>query len=104
MSVPSVGLTLPTGVAQLVEHRSPKPSVESSSLSTRATNNRTMFKNFFHNCKESYNELVHKTTWPSGKELSSSAVIVLVASLMIAVVVYLMDKCFQLIMSNIIYP
>ena len=104
MSVPSVGLTLPTGVAQLVEHRSPKPSVESSSLSTRAKNNRTMFKNFFHNCKESYNELVHKTTWPSGKELSSSAVIVLVASLMIAVVVYLMDKCFQLIMSNIIYP
>ena len=104
MSVLSVGLTLPTGVAQLVEHRSPKPSVESSSLSTRAKNNRTMFKNFFHNCKESYNELVHKTTWPSGKELSSSAVIVLVASLMIAVVVYLMDKCFQLIMSNIIYP
>ena len=104
MSVPSVGLTLPTGVAQLVEHRSPKPSVESSSLSTRAKNNRTMFKNFFHNCKESYNELVHKTTWPSGKELSSSAVIVLVASLMIAVVVYLMDKCFQFIMSNIIYP
>ena len=99
-----MGLTLPTGVAQLVEHRSPKPSVESSSLSTRAKNNRTMFKNFFHNCKESYYELVHKTTWPSGKELSSSAVIVLVASLMIAVVVYLMDKCFQLIMSNIIYP
>ena len=104
MSAPSGVLTLTTGVAQLVEHRSPKPSVESSSLSTRAKNNRTMFKNFFHNCKESYNELVHKTTWPSGKELTSSAVIVLVASLMIAVVVYLMDKCFQLIMSNIIYP
>ena len=99
-----MGLTLPTGVAQLVEHRSPKPSVESSSLSTRAKNNRTMFKNFFHNCKESYNELVHKTTWPTGKELASSAVIVLVASLMIAVVVYLMDKCFQVIMENIIYP
>ena len=96
MSVPSVGLTLPTGVAQLVEHRSPKPSVESSSLSTRAS--------IIHNCKESYNELVHKTTWPTGKELASSAVIVLVASLMIAVVVYLMDKCFQVIMSNIIYP
>ena len=104
MSVPSVGLTLPTGVAQLVEHRSPKPSVESSSLSTRARKERTMFKNFIHNCKESYNELVHKTTWPTGKELASSAVIVLVASLMIAVVVYLMDKFFQVIMTNIIYP
>ncbi|MBO7050662.1 MAG: preprotein translocase subunit SecE [Bacteroidaceae bacterium] len=63
-----------------------------------------MFKNFIQNCKESYNELVHKTTWPSGKELSSSAVVVLVASLMIAVVVFLMDKCFQEIMSKIIYP
>ena len=104
MSAPFGVLTLPTGVAQLVEHRSPKPSVESSSLSTRASKNRTMFKNFIHNCKESYNELVHKTTWPSGKELASSAVVVLVASLMIAVVVYLMDKCFQVIMTNIIYP
>ena len=63
-----------------------------------------MFKNFFQNCKESYNELVHKTTWPSGKELTSSAVVVLVASLMIAVVVYLMDYCFQEIMSKVIYP
>ena len=63
-----------------------------------------MFRNFIHNCKESYNELVHKTTWPTGKELASSAVIVLVASLMIAVVVYLMDKFFQVIMTNIIYP
>jgi len=62
-----------------------------------------MFKNFISNCKESYNELVHKTTWPSSKELTSSAVIVLVASLMIAVVVFLMDKCFQEIMQ-IIYP
>ena len=62
-----------------------------------------MFKNFISNCKESYNELVHKTTWPSGKELTSSAVIVLVASLMIAVVVFLMDKCFQGIMQ-FIYP
>ncbi|MCQ2064380.1 MAG: preprotein translocase subunit SecE [Bacteroidaceae bacterium] len=62
-----------------------------------------MFKKFISNCKESYNELVHKTTWPTGKELSSSAVIVLVASLMIAVVVFLMDKCFQGIMT-IIYP
>ena len=63
-----------------------------------------MFKEFIQNCKESYNELVHKTTWPSGKELTSSAVVVLVASLMIAVVVYLMDYCFQEIMSKVIYP
>ncbi len=62
-----------------------------------------MFKKFVTNCKESYIELVHKTTWPSSKELSASAVIVLVASLLIAVAVFLMDKSFQGIMS-IIYP
>ncbi len=62
-----------------------------------------MFKKFITNCKESYVELFHKTTWPSSKELTSSAVIVLVASLLIAVVVFLMDKSFQGIMS-IIYP
>jgi preprotein translocase subunit SecE len=62
-----------------------------------------MFKKFVTNCKESYMELVHKTTWPSSKELTSSAVIVLVASLLIAVVVFLMDKSFQGIMT-IIYP
>ena len=37
-----MGLTLTTGVAQLVEHRSPKPSVESSSLSTRASRNKEL--------------------------------------------------------------
>ncbi|HOD68062.1 MAG TPA: preprotein translocase subunit SecE [Bacteroidaceae bacterium] len=62
-----------------------------------------MFRKFIQNCKESYKELVHKTTWPTGKELSSSAVIVLVASLMIAIVVFLMDKCFEEIMK-FIYP
>ena len=62
-----------------------------------------MFKEFIQNCKESYNELVHKTTWPTSKELASSAVIVLVASLMIAVVVFLMDKSFEEIMK-LIYP
>ena len=47
MSVPSAGLTLPTGVAQLVEHRSPKPSVESSSLSTRAKKKRNYVQKLY---------------------------------------------------------
>ena len=47
MSVPSAGLTLPTGVAQLVEHRSPKPSVESSSLSTRASKKKNYVQEFY---------------------------------------------------------
>ena len=63
-----------------------------------------MFKKITNYCKESYDELVHKVTWPTSKELSSSAVVVLTASLLIALVVFLMDSAFQFIMGDIIYP
>ena len=96
--------TIFTGIAQLVEHRSPKPSVGSSSLSSRAKIERTMFKKITEYCKESYDELVHKVSWPSRSELSSSAVVVLYASLLIALVVFLMDSAFQFIMEDVIYP
>ena len=46
-------------------------------------------------CKESYEELVHKTTWPTRSELMNSAVVVLTASLCIALVVFVMDWFFQ---------
>ena len=46
-------------------------------------------------CKNSYEELVYKTTWPSFKELTGSAVVVLIASLCIALVVFAMDSVFQ---------
>jgi preprotein translocase subunit SecE len=51
------------------------------------------------NIKESYNELVHKVSWPTTKELSQSAVLVLVASIILALVVWLMDWCFESIMT-----
>ena len=41
--------------------------------------------------KESYNELVHKVTWPSWPKLMSSSVLVIVASIMIALVIFVMD-------------
>ncbi|MCF2593807.1 preprotein translocase subunit SecE [Bacteroides caecigallinarum] len=63
-----------------------------------------MFKKITNYCKESYDELVHKVTWPTSKELSSSAVVVLTASLLIALVVFLMDSAFQFIMGDVIYP
>lgn len=44
---------------------------------------------------ETYNELVHKVTWPKWSELQSSAVVVMVASLIFAVVVFLMDFTFK---------
>jgi len=52
--------------------------------------------------KESYNELVHKVTWPSWKELQSSALIVMVASIIIALVIFVMDLAFENLM-NLIY-
>ena len=51
------------------------------------------------NVKESYNELVHKVSWPTRKELAQSAVIVLIASIILALIVWLMDWCFESIMT-----
>ena len=54
-----------------------------------------MFKKFIKYCKDCYDELAHKTTWPTMKELSHSAMVVLSASLIIALVVFLMDVVFE---------
>ncbi|MCS6980617.1 MAG: preprotein translocase subunit SecE [Flavobacteriales bacterium] len=50
---------------------------------------------------ESYNELMHKVSWPPYKELQNSAIIVLVASLLIAIIIFLMDSAFKNIMELI---
>jgi preprotein translocase subunit SecE len=42
--------------------------------------------------KESYEEMTQKVTWPTWSELQGSAVLVLVASLIIALAVFVMDK------------
>lgn len=42
--------------------------------------------------KESYEELVHKTSWPSWTELQKTAVLVAVASIIIALLIFVMDK------------
>ena len=62
-----------------------------------------MFKNFIKYCKNSYEELTHKTTWPSRKDLTRSALIVLTASIIIALVVFAMDKVFHTVMTTV-YP
>ena len=50
--------------------------------------------------KESYNEIVHKVYWPTRQELSSSTVVVMVASLIMAVVVFAIDYSFQFLISH----
>jgi preprotein translocase subunit SecE len=51
--------------------------------------------------KESYSELVQKVSWPTRSELTSSAIVVLIASIIIALVVWLMDLGFEAIMTFI---
>ena len=53
---------------------------------------------FINYLKDCYNELVHKTSWPTRQELTSSSIVVLVASVIIALVVWLMDLSFETIM------
>jgi len=48
--------------------------------------------------KESYNELVYKTSWPTRSELTNSAVVVLFASLILSAVIFLIDTAFEKIM------
>jgi len=51
--------------------------------------------------KESYTELMHKVSWPSWDELQGSAVVVMVATFIIAIIIALMDLTFKNIMSGI---
>lgn len=51
--------------------------------------------------KESFRELVSKVTWPTWKSLQSSAILVMVASLIFAIVIMAMDFSFETIMKNI---
>lgn len=51
--------------------------------------------------KESYNELVYKVSWPSQKALVNSSVLVLVASVILAVFVWAVDEIFSLLMELI---
>jgi len=49
--------------------------------------------------KDVYNELMHKVTWPTWPELQNSMVVVMVASLLIAIVIYAMDFSFTKVME-----
>jgi len=42
--------------------------------------------------KESYIELTQKVTWPTWRELQNSAVLVLIAAFIIAIIIMVMDQ------------
>ena len=45
--------------------------------------------------RESYQEMMHKVSWPKYKELQNSSVLVLVASLIFALVIGVIDFVFE---------
>ena len=51
--------------------------------------------------KDSYKELVEKVSWPSFSSLQSSTLVVMVASLIFALVVLVMDMSFEGVMGAI---
>ncbi|QQS50271.1 MAG: preprotein translocase subunit SecE [Bacteroidota bacterium] len=51
--------------------------------------------------KDTYNELINKVSWPSWDELQESAIVVMIASLIFALVIALMDVSFKNLMEGI---
>ena len=56
---------------------------------------------FVNYIKESYNELIHKVSWPTSKELTNSAVIVLIASIIMSLIIGVVDLGFANMMQSI---
>ena len=52
--------------------------------------------------QESYNELVHKVSWPSKQDLLNNTVLVMVAALLSAIVIWAVDLAINGVM-NLIY-
>jgi preprotein translocase subunit SecE len=51
--------------------------------------------------QEAYNELIHKVSWPTTAELQNSAVVVMIASFIIAMIIFGMDSVFENLMETI---
>ena len=56
---------------------------------------------FTNYCKESFIELTKKTTWPSWEKLQSSALLVLVFTILLAAALWVVDFAFQKLMMLI---
>ena len=56
------------------------------------------FLNRLTDIKESYNELVHKVSWPTKSELANSTIVVMVASIIASLVIWVIDLCINEVM------
>ncbi len=58
-------------------------------------------RKFANYLKESFTELTKKVTWPTWDKLQSNALLVLVATVILSLVVFVMDFAFQKLMETI---
>ena len=49
---------------------------------------------------ETKNELMNKVSWPTWPELQSSAIVVMISSVIMALVVFAMDRIFDVLMNQ----
>ena len=49
--------------------------------------------------KDSFNELVNKVSWPTWSELQNSSIVVAIATIIIALIIYFMDSIFSNLMK-----
>ena len=70
-----------------------------------ASNKRCPFKKkmrkFINYCKESFVELTKKVTWPSWDKLQSSALLVMIATVILAAALFVIDFTFEHLMKII---
>ena len=60
-----------------------------------------VFNILFADIQESYSELVYKVSWPTRTQLVNSAMIVLVASIILSLIIWGVDEVINFIMETI---
>lgn len=56
-------------------------------------------KKIINYVKDSYNELVYKVSWPTRAELTNSAVVVLIASIIMSLIIWGVDSVFEWVLK-----
>ena len=58
-------------------------------------------RKFINYCKESFVELTQKVAWPTWSKLQSSAILVMVTTVLLAAMLFVIDFAFQHLMTAI---
>ena len=92
-----------TGVAQLVEQRSPKPQAAGSNPAARAlfTHRRCIMVETIRGFFTDVNKEMKKVSWPTREQLQESTVVVVITCLVIAGIVFVIDQGMTQVMSLI---